>query len=255
MATISGVIITFNEEANIGRCLDSLQPVVDELIVVDSFSTDNTRAICEARGATFLEHPFEGHIQQKNYAWEQANSAYILSLDADEALSEALKASLLAAKPKLEKDGYAFNRLTNYCGQWIRHSGWYPDAKIRLFRKGKGRWQGTNPHDKYLTDDPHNVGHLAGDLLHYTFYTVEQHWQQVHKFTDISSQAMFAQGKRSSWLRIVFSPMAKFIRNYLLHRGFMDGKMGFQICRISAHATYLKYRKLLRLQIQARHER
>jgi len=248
MPKISAVIITFNEEKNIGRCLDSLVDIADEIIVVDSFSTDKTEAICREKGAAFVTHPFEGHIEQKNHAWQQANFDYVLSVDADEEVSEELKQSILAEKERLSLDGYQFNRLTNYCGKWIRHSGWYPDTKMRLFRKGRGKWGGSNPHDLYLLDDPKSSQHLVGDLLHYTFYTVDEHRAQVKKFTDISSLAAFKEGKRSSWVRILVSPMAKFIRNYFMHRGFLDGYYGLLICSISARATYLKYSKLYQLQ-------
>lgn len=248
MAAISAVVITYNEEKNIERCLRSLAQVADELLVVDSFSTDRTKALALSLGARFIEHAFEGHIQQKNYAWQQAQHPYVLSLDADEALSEELIASILNMKPKLELEGYAFNRLTNYCGKWIWHSGWYPDVKTRLFRKGTGQWGGLNPHDKYLPNDSTSVQHLNGNLLHYTFYNVAEHREQVRKFTDISSKAAFEQGKRSNWLRILFSPLAKFVRNYLIHRGFLDGREGWLIATISAKATFLKYKKLLKLQ-------
>ena len=254
MAAISAVVITYNEEKNIERCLTSLLGVADEILVVDSFSTDRTREISERLGARFLEHPFDGHIQQKNYAWTQANCPYVLSLDADEALSEELIVSILSVKPSLDQDGYSFNRLTNYCGKWIWHSGWYPDVKIRLFRKGTGSWGGMNPHDKYLPYNLEKVQHLSGDLLHYTFYSVDEHREQVRKFTDISSRAMFEQGRRSNWFRVVFSPMAKFLRNYVIHRGFLDGREGWLIATISGKATYLKYKKLLKLQNTESHQ-
>ena len=253
MPGISVVIITLNEERNIGRCIDSVQAIADEVLVVDSFSTDRTKAISLEKGARFIEHQFEGHIEQKNWAWQQATQPFVLSLDADEALSDELSEAIQKLKPELCLDGYSMKRLTNYCGQWIRHSGWYPDIKIRLFAKGKGSWRGVNPHDRYDVDEPTSVGFIEADILHYTFATVEEHKAQVVKFTDISSKAMFQLGKRSSWLRIVFSPVAKFIRNYILRRGFLDGYNGWLICSISAKATYWKYLKLYRLQKRATH--
>src|SRR3954465_7519353 len=149
MLPLSAVIITFNEEKNIARCLDSLIGIVDDVVVIDSFSTDKTEEICKSKGVRFIQHVFEGHIQQKNWAITQAKFPHILSLDADEALDETLKQSILLLKNNWQKDGYYMNRLTNYCGKWIRHCGWYPDKKLRLWDSRKGHWTGTNPHDKY----------------------------------------------------------------------------------------------------------
>ncbi|MFI5135444.1 MAG: glycosyltransferase family 2 protein, partial [Chitinophagales bacterium] len=145
---ISAVIITFNEEKKIARCIDSLNGVADELVVVDSFSTDATVEICKAKSVRFIQHAFEGYIQQKNFAVTQATNDFILSLDADECLSEELRLSILAVKNDLKFDGYIMNRRTNFCGQWIHHSGWYPDRKLRLWNRNKGAWGGTDPHDK-----------------------------------------------------------------------------------------------------------
>jgi len=139
---ISAVIITFNEEKNIGRCLDSLQKVADEIVVVDSCSNDKTCEICEKYGVRFIQNRFKGHIEQKNFAMQQAEYDWVLSLDADEVLSLELTDSILKVKKDWVIDGYAFNRLTNYCGTWIRHCGWYPDTKLRLWDKRRGRWGG-----------------------------------------------------------------------------------------------------------------
>ena len=138
MVQISGVIITYNEEEHIEKCLMSLTDVVDEILIVDSFSTDKTQGICEQFNVRFIQHKFEGYIEQKNYALSLATHDYILSLDGDEALSDTLKESILKVKQNWEHDGYYSNRMNNYCGQWIKHSDWYPDRKLRLFKKGSG---------------------------------------------------------------------------------------------------------------------
>ena len=140
MIKLSSVIITFNEERNIGRCIESLAGIADEIVVVDSGSTDDTEAICRSFGVKFIEHTFEGYGEQKNFAVSHCSFEYILSLDADEALSIELKESISALKNKWDKDGYSFNRLTNYCGKWVHYCGWYPDSKLRLFKKNKGKW-------------------------------------------------------------------------------------------------------------------
>lgn len=247
---VSAVIITFNEENNIERCILSLKGIADEILVVDSFSKDATKSICEKHQVTFIEHAFVGHIEQKNWAKNQAKYDFILSLDADEALDEDLKKSVLEAKNNWQFDSHKMNRLTNYCGKWIRHSGWYPDIKLRLFDRRKGDWGGSNPHDKYIPEKGSKVGYLKGDILHYSFYTREEHLNQIDKFSDISSKALFEKGKKSSWLKIFYKPFARFAKSYLFRRGFLDGKAGFDIARFSGYANYLKYTKLLKMQRQ-----
>lgn len=243
---LSVAIITFNEERNIGRCLESLRGVADEVVVVDSFSTDKTREICEKEAVVFIENVFEGHIQQKNFAWQQTSGTHVLSLDADEALSPELRASILKVKEAwpTEIDGFRFNRLTNYCGQWVRHSGWYPDTKMRLFVKGKGAWEGVNPHDRFELHHLERGAWLSGDLLHYSYYSAADHYKQIEYFSDIASRELFEQGKHVSYLLIYLKVGVQFIKNYILKRGFLDGTTGYQIAKRSAFATWRKYTKL-----------
>lgn len=243
MIKLSVVIITYNEERNIGRCLKSVQDVADEIVVVDSLSTDKTVEICEAFGARVVSHPFEGHIRQKNFAITQASFPHQLSLDADEALTEALRADILRVKDNWEFDGYRMNRLANYCGKWIRHSGWYPDTKLRLYDSRKGSWRGMDPHDKFGMEAGARIGHLRGDLLHYTYYTIEEHVQQSDKFSTIAANALIKRGRPILGIQIFINPIAKFIRNYFLKLGFLDGFYGFIICQGAAHETFLKYVK------------
>jgi len=247
MTPVSAVIITFNEEKNIGRCLDSLDGVVDDVVVVDSYSTDATEEICKAKGVRFVQHPFEGYIEQKNFALTQAEFPHVLSLDADEALSEELMESVLEAKKNWAKDGYEMNRLTNYCGKWIRHTGWYPDRKLRLFDKRKARWAGRNPHDRCELDAGSTTGRLHGDLLHYSFYTIDQHIDTVNKFSSIKAQVMFEQGKKPTPLNFIVNPAFRFFRDFILKGGFRDGFYGYLIARNSAHGIFLKYAKLREL--------
>jgi glycosyltransferase involved in cell wall biosynthesis len=245
MIQLSAVIITFNEEKNIRRCLDSLKGIADDIVVVDSFSTDRTEKICMEKGVRFVQHGFDGHIEQKTWAITQAKFPYILSLDADEELSDELKKNILEAIMKWEKDGYYMNRLNNYCGQWIRHCGWYPDRKLRLFDSRKGMWGGENPHDRYeMTGGDKMTGFLKGDILHYSYYSVEEHYRQAEKFAGIASQAMHSKGMRTSAVMIYAKTVFKFFRNYIIKLGFLDGKYGFTISRIAAWETYLKYSKL-----------
>ena len=248
MIKLSVVIITFNEEKNIGRCLDSIRTIADDVVVVDSFSKDNTKVICLEKGVRFVEHTFEGHIQQKNWAITQARYPHILSLDADEALDETLLRSIEAVKNNWQHDGYYMNRLTNYCGHWVKYCGWYPDTKLRLWDSRKGEWRGTNPHDKYeLFGGDQLTGHLKGDILHYSFYSIESHLKQIEYFTDIASMALFKKAYKPTFIKLYVSPIAKFIESYFLKAGFLDGRYGYTICKNSALATRLKYQKLKKL--------
>ena len=238
---LSGVIITYNEEKNIGRCLESLQGICDEIVVVDSFSTDGTREICEGHQVRFIENPFAGHIEQKNFAMEQATHDHVLSLDADEALSEELKAEVLKIKANCMASAYRFNRFTNYCGQWIKHSGWYPDTKTRLWDRRLGRWGGTNPHDSVELQEGTKAVHVKGNLLHYSYYTMEEHVLRSAKYAKISAKAMYAQGRKASMLKMLASTGFRFVQDYILRLGFLDGFYGLVICGTSSHTTFLKY--------------
>ncbi len=245
---LSAVIITFNEERNIERCLKSLEHVADEIIVVDSFSTDKTQEICQKYEVRFIQNPFDGHIEQKNFAMNQASFDYVLSLDADEALDENLTNGLLKIKETLSTfDAYYFNRLTNYCGQWIKHTGWYPDKKLRVWNKSKGAWGGENPHDRVILREGSSKQYIKGDLLHYSYYSINDHIKQIQFFTDISAKAAVEKGKTTTIFMIVIKPLGKFLSDYILKGGFRDGFYGFVISKTSAYAKFLKYLKIYEL--------
>lgn len=246
---LSVVIITFNEERNIERCLLSVKDVADEIVVVDSFSKDKTKEICLKHHVKFVEHRFDGHIEQKNWAITQAQYPHVLSLDADEALDDKLIKNILAIKQNWQYDGYEMNRLTNYCGTWVKHCGWYPDTKLRLWDSRKGQWAGTNPHDKYEMFAGATTKHISGDILHYSYYTIADHYKQVEYFTTILAKAKHQQGKKANLLVLYLSPAVKFLRDYILKLGLLDGATGFTISRISAYATFLKYKKLRALNL------
>jgi glycosyltransferase involved in cell wall biosynthesis len=247
MTSLSVVIITFNEEDKIGRCLDSVASIADDVVVVDSFSTDKTKEICLNKKARFIQHKFEGHIEQKNFAITQAKFDHILSLDADECLSEKLQKSILDAKNNWRADGYYMNRLSNYCDKWIHHCGWYPDRKIRLLDRRKGSWGGENPHDKIIMSQGATIGYLKGDLLHYTIDSIAAHKAQIEKFTTISAEHMFKRSKRVMYITIPFRAAFSFLQGYILRLGFLDGYYGFIICSLSVKYTWLKYYKLWQL--------
>lgn len=244
---ISAVIITFNESKNIARCLQSLAGVVDEIVVVDSFSTDDTVAICKTFGVKIIQHAWMGYTAQKNMGNAQAQHSWVLSVDADEAISEELKKSILQLKQLPTADGYIINRLTNYCGHWVRHGDWYPDAKLRLWHKDKGQWGG-NIHEEVKLVEPSKIGTLQGDLLHYSYYSVLDHVAQMQKFTELMAQDNVAKNKKSSLFKILLSPAIKFFKSYFIRLGFLDGYHGYIIAKMSAHATFLKYVRTLELQ-------
>ena len=247
MPSLSLVVITHNEERNIARCLTSVQGVVDDIVVVDSFSTDGTKQICEAFGVRFIEHSWLGYSATKNLANSKAKHDWILSLDADEALNEELRASILEIKKGTTMPRCSFNRLTQYCGKWIYHSGWYPDTKLRIFNRRGTEWRGAIHEELvHATEEP--IVHLKGDCHHYSYYSVGQHLKQTEKFTDLSAQDLFSKGKKPTFVKLHLSPVATFLRNYVLKLGFLDGKEGFTIAKISDLSVKLKYQKLQRMQ-------
>lgn len=248
MVKLSAVIITFNEERNIVRCLESLAGIADEIVVVDSLSTDKTVELCKPFNAIILQHEFEGYMQQKKWACAQAFNDFILSLDADEVLSSELRNSILEVKNNWQADGYMFSRLTDYKGKWIRHSGWYPDRKLRLWDRRKGDWSGINLHESVKMTEDSKVDRLSGDLLHYSYYSTQQHLNQINKFTEIAAKEGVAKGKNTSMFVIIFKSIWKFKRDYIFKLGFLDGSAGFVVCYLSAHTTFIKYLKMRELK-------
>ena len=242
MAGISAVIITKNEEKNIERCLQSLKGIVDEIIVVDSFSTDTTQAICEKFEVRFFQHTFNDYSNQKNIANSYAQFEYILSIDADEAVSDEMKTSILQQKASLSADAYNFNRRTNYCGKWIYHCGWYPDNKVRLFKKELANWQGEIHESLILKGN--NVQFLKGDLLHYSYASIYQHIEKLNHFTEMAANELFERGKQTNNFKIIIGSSFEFIRKFILQKGFLDGYYGFVISVMSAYYKFFKYAKL-----------
>ena len=241
---ISAVIITFNEERNIERCIKSLENVADEIIVVDSFSTDNTQAICQKFNVKFVQQKWLGYSEQKNFANSLTKYDLILSLDADEALSEELKNSILEVKNNFETVAYSMNRRTNYCGKWIKYCGWYPDKKIRIFDKKIASWNNLQVHEELEFSVATVEKHIKGDILHYSYYTVQEHFERSVKYAILSAEVAFAKNKKSSKFNIFFNPKWNFFHSFIIKLGFLDGYHGYLICKINSYATFLKYTKL-----------
>ena len=247
---ISAVIITKNEERNIRRCLESLRGVADDIVVVDSGSTDKTEEICNEFGVKFVHQDWLGYSEQKNFANNLAANDWVLSIDADEELSEPLRKSILELKNRQFADEVVFsmNRLTSYCGHWIRHCGWYPDRKIRIWNRKVGHWQGEIHETIEFSVDVKEVL-LKGDLLHYSFATAQDYENQMFKFAEMRGQHYFYKGRKNAGFMMAVSPAFSFVQHYIFRLGFLDGADGLHICRIAAKANRLKYKKLKELTI------
>lgn len=241
MIKLSVIIISLNEERNIRRCLSSIKALADEILILDSFSTDNTKEIAKSFGAQVVQKKFEGYVAARQDVEKMAANDYILAIDADESLSEELHNSIINLKENWIKDAYFVARKTNYCGKWINHSGWYPDRKLRLYKRGSGEWTGKYVHEKYALSSNKNSGKLKGDLLHYSYYNEKDHWERTRKYANLSALELFEAGHTSNFIHASFKAAVKFIRFYILNRGFLDGKKGYKICKITAWGTYQKY--------------
>jgi len=250
MEALSVVIITYNEEKNIGRCLDSVSRVADEVIVLDSYSTDDTVNIAKQKGALVKQQVFNGYKEQKNLALRLCTHDFVLSLDADESLSEQLVQSIIKAKQEFRFKAYTMNRCNHYCGRFIRRGLWYPDKKLRLFNKNIAHWGGINPHDKIELSESTEVFHLNGDILHYAYDSVEEYIQRNQQLSSIAAQSLYESGKKQYWIKIISSPIWAFFNGYVLRLGFLDGLYGYEIAIYTAQQTFLKYSKFFRLQKQ-----
>lgn len=224
MEKLSVVIITFNEEKNIGRCIDSVGEVADEILILDSYSTDQTVTIAESKGAIVKQEEFKGFIQKKNKAVELASYDYVLSLDADEALDPVLRNSIRTAKENYTNRAYRMNRCSNYCGKFIRHGSWYPDTKIRLFDRRITQWGGTNPHDKIILQENIPVEHLRGDILHYSYHTISEHVTQNNKLSTLAAESLFAKGKKNKSVQCICPSLVGFLSE-LFYPGRLSGRI------------------------------
>lgn len=238
---ISATIITLNEERNIARAIESLR-CCDEIIVVDSGSTDRTLELASRLGARVVETPWHGYAKQKNFAAKQAQYDWIFSLDADEALSEALEGEIWAIKKRGPKfDGYTMPRLAQYCGRWILHSGWHPDRKLRLYHRERAEWVGEYVHENVRVRG--RVGHLKSNILHFTCSSLSEHLKSMDRYTTLAAQEIVAHRQQVSTLRLMTYPMWTFLRTYFWQRGFLDGPEGLSVAWMAALYTYLKHAK------------
>jgi glycosyltransferase involved in cell wall biosynthesis len=238
---ISATIITYNEERNIVRAIESLR-CCDEIIVVDSGSSDRTVELATNLGARVVESPWPGYAKQKNLAADRASNDWILSLDADEALSEGLEAEIWQIKKHGPKyDAYIMPRLAKYLGTWIFHSGWYPDKKVRLYHRDKAEWTGDYVHESVHVKG--TIGELEGRILHYTCDSLSEHLRSLDRYTTLAAEQIVAQRKRVTLWHLALDPLWTFFRTYIFKLGFLDGFEGLAIAYMAAFYNFLKYAK------------
>jgi glycosyltransferase involved in cell wall biosynthesis len=241
---ISATIITFNEQSNIKAACESVA-WADEVVVVDSNSTDQTRELAEACGARVITNAWPGFGAQKQFAVEQAKHEWIFSLDADERVSDELRNSIQSLRSANESDladGYEIARRTYYQQRWIRGGGWYPDRQLRFFQKSKGRWKERHIHESVMMNPGARVGKLAGDLLHYTSQNAAHHHRMIgERYAPLAALQMFEDGRRTSVLGVASAGPAAFIRSLILKGGLRDGFAGFTIASFAAHHAFLKH--------------
>ncbi len=238
---ISFCIITYNEEENIKELIENIKELADEIVVVDRFSDDKTKEIALSMGVSFYEKEWVDYTTQKNTAKELAKNGWVFFLDADERLSDSLKEELkrLKERDKIDEDGFYVKRRAMYVGKWIKHSGWYPDKSIRLFRKDKGTFYGKYVHEGLKLGG--KIGELKGDILHFAYSSFREHFDKTKKYAYLSALRMIDEGKSFSILKLIFSPFFRFIKHFFLRLGFLDGVHGLVISYLSSYYVFLKY--------------
>lgn len=240
---ISAVIITYNEEGRLEGALKSLAGVASEIIVVDCHSTDGTVRLARRYTDRVYERAWTNFADQKNFGNDKAAHPWILSLDADERISPEFRTELLELK-KSEPDCDAFSipRRVFYLGRWIRHSGWYPDRKVRLFRKSGSRWEGEFVHEKLTFQG--SLRRLNGPIHHFTYRNIAEHLARINKFSDLGAQKLYAAGKKARWSHLLLLPFFRFARAYLWRGGLLDGFAGLVISVLTGYAVFVRYAKL-----------
>lgn len=237
---LSAIVITLNEAANIGDCLDALS-FCDERIVVDGGSTDDTVAIARRSGARVESHGWQGFGRQKNYALSLATGDWVLSIDADERVTPALAAAIKTALAEADADGFEIPRRSSFCGREMRHSGWYPDYVLRLFRRGKARFDDAPVHERVICDGP--VRRLGEPLIHYPVQKLEDALSRMDRYSTAGAAALTASGRRISFLAGIGHGSFAFLKSYVLRLGFLDGAEGFLLAVANAEGSYYRYMK------------
>ncbi|MBI4527655.1 MAG: glycosyltransferase family 2 protein [Deltaproteobacteria bacterium] len=250
---ISAIVVCFNEEDNIRECLESLK-WCNEIVVVDSFSTDRTLEICRRYTDRVFQRPWAGYRDQKSFAHSQATKDWVFLVDADERVTRELRAEIQAALSRFGNRVAAFSvpRLVYYLGRWWWRGGWYPDYDIRLFRRDRARWGGLDPHEKILVDG--EIRRLSHPLHHFSYRNIRDHIERINHFTTVSSKELKLQGRRWRWSDNLLRPPFRFFRSYLWKRGFLEGFPGFFVAVTGAVYVFLKYVKLRELELREREQ-
>lgn len=243
---VSLCIIAMNEADRIVRCIESVD-FAAEVVVVDSHSTDSTRDVAAAAGARVIERDWAGFVDQKNYCVDHARHDWVLVLDADEWLSHEAREAIVAAlsRPELP-DGFELNRLSRYLGRWVRRGGWYPDRTLRLYRRSRGRFQGGDIHERVRVDG--TVERIPHDILHDPYRSFGEHLRTLDRYTTLAADQKWSRGQRAGWEDLTLRPLAKFLRMFVLKRGFMEGTVGFVMAVTGSFYVFSKYAKLWALQ-------
>ncbi len=251
-APISAFIVSMNEEDHIEACIRTLD-FCDEIIVIDSHSTDRTREIAASLGARVIERDWKGYVDQKTFGLSQCSHDWVVHLDADERVSPELRASILRAlsdPASAELAGFECNRVVFFLDRWWRRGGWYPEFRLRFFRRSAVKWSGTEPHEKVVALGP--VARIEGELEHFSWDDLEDQLKKLHKYSTLSARALYQEGRRAGALQIIFSPLVRFLKFYLLKRGFREGMAGLIMALNEAFYTFMKYAKLWEMHFNAK---
>lgn len=263
---ISAFIVCYNEEDQIADCLESLT-FCDEIVAIDSFSTDSTVEICRSYGAKVIQHPWPGYRQQKAFGLSRTMNEWVINLDADERVSPELRENILVvlkedyerkragvrSDPKDEVNGYAINRVVYFLGRWWRRGGWYPEYRVRFFRKSKVIWGGVDPHEKPIVEG--KTKRLDGEILHYTYKNMDEQLSRLQNFSSIAAVEEFKRGKRATVGQLLLNPLLRSFKFYVVKKGYREGVAGLIVSIIEGYYTFMKYAKLWEYQLNPRQGR
>jgi glycosyltransferase involved in cell wall biosynthesis len=241
---LSVVVMTYNEEQNLPRCLESVIGIGEEIFILDSYSTDRTVDIAKSFGGRVEQHAFGSYVEQKKRLVEKATHDWVFCIDADEYLSDELRNSILQAKANNHHDGYCNNRRNKIGDRWINHGSWYPDRKLRLFDRRKVKITGQDPHDVMLPDEDARIGFLKGDLMHIADIDFSSRYRSNDKHSTRAAEALFAKGKKTNRLRMLYKPVGRFVASFFIRLGFLDGYYGWFVAKSEAQYVWMREAKL-----------